>query len=369
MALPGSGTISLNDIYYEFPGTLDDPTSAAPVGIDEYYRGGTYVPYIAENYGIPTSGTIAFNNFYNGVGYFNFEQYWSGGNVFYYNLRNQLVSGGWDTVKPVYAKITCSSTSNFGSIVPSTPGCYIGDLPLGSTVILTIESGGYIEGGAAGTGVGVNGGTGLLIEFSNTKLYNYGTIYGGSGKGGNGNGERDGVDTPGSNGGNGGNAILINLPSLKTAFPTIYNYGGIAGGGGGGGGGGKYCIATSCGGTPTFCAPGGGGGGGRGGPRTNVFFANGGDGGPIASGYCPPDGGYTFPGAGSGGSSSSGGLGGVGGTNSGASGGAGGNGGDFGSNGNGGGIGYGGGAGGNAKYTPSGSSTTVVQGSTYGAWA
>ena len=107
MALPGSGTISLNDIYNEFPGTLDDPLSAPPVGLDEYYRGGTYVPYISANYGIPTSGTIAFNNFYNGVGYFNFEQTWSGGGVLNYNLINQLVSGGWDSVKPVYAaKIT-----------------------------------------------------------------------------------------------------------------------------------------------------------------------------------------------------------------------------------------------------------------------
>jgi len=366
MALPSSGTISLSDIYYEFPGTLDDPATAPPVGLDEYYRGGTYVPYISANYGIPTSGTIAFNNFYNGVGYFNFEQTWSGGGVAYYNLISQLVSGGWDAVKPVYAKITISSTSWFFSLAASIPGCYIGDLPLGSKVILTIASGAYIEGGSFSQA----GGTGLLVEFSNTIIYNSGTIYGGPARGGNGDGERDGVHYPGSAGGNGGNAMVLNIPALRGAWPTIYNYGAIAGGGGGGGGGGRYCIATQCSGTPTFCANGGGGGGGRGGPTTSSFYATGGDSGMPASQYCPPDGPFVNASAGQNSTVSYAGAGGAGGQNSGATGGAGGNGGDYGSNGNAGGNGgYGGGLGGYAKYTPSGTSTTVVQGSTYGSWA
>lgn len=368
MALPGSGTISLSDIFYEFPGTLDDPTSAAPVGIDEYYRGGTYVPYISANYGIPTSGTIAFNNFYNGVGYFNFEQTWSGGSVYNYNLINQLVSGGWDSVKPVYAKITISSTSTFLSPYSTSPACYIGDLPLGSTVILTIASGARIEGQS---GLVLNGGIGLLVEFSNTRIYNYGTIYGGAGKGGKGQGTLYSPNTfyPGETGGNGGHALYLNIPTLRGSYPTIYNYGTIAGGGGGGGGGGQYCIATTCSGTPTFCANGGGGGGGRGGPLTNIIFANGGNGGQPAGFNCDGDGPYSTGGAGTGGSVSYAGAGGAAGTNSGATGGVGGNGGNWGESGYTGEDGYGGGDGGAAKTTVAGSSTTVVQGFTYGVWA
>lgn len=367
MALPGSGTISLSDIFYEFPGTLDDP-STSPVGLNEYYRGGTNVPYISVNYGIPTSGTIAFNNFYNGVGYFNFEQTWSGGAVYNYNLTNQLVSGGWDSVKPVYAKITISSTSLFLSPFSTAPACRIDDLPLGSTVILTIASGARIEGMS---GVAMNGGIGLYMEFSNVRIYNYGDIYGGAGKGGKGQGTLYSPNTfyPGEEGGNGGHALYFNLPFLKGSYPTIYNYGTIAGGGGGGGGGGQYCIASSCAGTPTFCANGGGGGGGRGGPLTNIFFANGGGGGQPAGFECSADGPYSVGGAGSGGSGAAAGAGGAGGTNSGVTGGAGGNGGDWGTIGGTGGIGYGGGAAGAAKTTVAGSSTTVVQGATYGSWA
>jgi len=367
MALPGAGTISLSDIYYEFPGTIDDPVTAPPIGLDEYYRGGTYVPYISANYGIPTSGTIAFNNFYNGVGYFNLEQTWSGGVIYNYNLNSQLISAGWDSVKPVYAKITISSTSNFISPFSTAPACYIGDLPLGSTVILTIASGARIEGQS---GLVMNGGIGLLVEFSNTRIYNYGTIYGGAGKGGRGQGTLydPNIFVPGETGGNGGHALYINIPALRGAWPSIYNYGAIAGGGGGGGGGGQYCIATSCSGTPTFCANGGGGGGGRGGPLTSVYYVTGGDGGQPAGYFCSVDGPFVNAGAGQNGAESYAGAGGAGGQNSGARGGDGGNGGDFGQNGNTGGIGYGGGAGGAAKLTYSGTSTTVVQGATYGAW-
>lgn len=57
MTLPASGAISLGDIQTEFGGS--DPAS-----LDEYYRGGTYVPNIAYTQNIPTSGTIAMSNFY-----------------------------------------------------------------------------------------------------------------------------------------------------------------------------------------------------------------------------------------------------------------------------------------------------------------
>ena len=55
MALPSSGTITINDIVTEFGGD-------APHALSEYYRGGSYVT--SNNTDVPTSGTIALSDFY-----------------------------------------------------------------------------------------------------------------------------------------------------------------------------------------------------------------------------------------------------------------------------------------------------------------
>lgn len=57
MALQTSGAISLLDIQNEFGGSN-------PININEYYRGGAYVPNITQNNNVPTSGTISLSNFY-----------------------------------------------------------------------------------------------------------------------------------------------------------------------------------------------------------------------------------------------------------------------------------------------------------------
>ena len=59
MVLQVSGPISLADIQAEFGGTT-------PTSIDEYYRGGAFVPDTAANAGIPTSGLIRLTDFYGG---------------------------------------------------------------------------------------------------------------------------------------------------------------------------------------------------------------------------------------------------------------------------------------------------------------
>lgn len=59
MALQISGTMSLDDIQDEFGG-------ANPININEYYKGGTYVPNTTTNSSIPTSGEISFDDFYGG---------------------------------------------------------------------------------------------------------------------------------------------------------------------------------------------------------------------------------------------------------------------------------------------------------------
>lgn len=59
MPLQSSGAISLNDVQTEFGGSN-------PIGINEYYRGGSNVPDTSANSLIPTSGTIQLDDFYEG---------------------------------------------------------------------------------------------------------------------------------------------------------------------------------------------------------------------------------------------------------------------------------------------------------------
>lgn len=62
MALPSSGKMSLSMIAAEFGGS-------PPHKLSEYYRGGAYVPNITANNNIPTSGPIAFSDFYGATNY------------------------------------------------------------------------------------------------------------------------------------------------------------------------------------------------------------------------------------------------------------------------------------------------------------
>ena len=62
MALPSSGTLSINDIVGEFGGS-------APHSLSEYYRGGPLVKNITQNSSVPTSGTIKITDFYGAVKY------------------------------------------------------------------------------------------------------------------------------------------------------------------------------------------------------------------------------------------------------------------------------------------------------------
>lgn len=61
MTLPASGTITMAQIRAEFGG-------AGSTALNGYYRGGTLVPNVPANSGIPTSGAISLSNFYNASG-------------------------------------------------------------------------------------------------------------------------------------------------------------------------------------------------------------------------------------------------------------------------------------------------------------
>jgi hypothetical protein len=117
---------------------------------------------------------------------------------------------------------------------------------------VTLQSAGNGGGNGAAGNSGFNANT--MPSGAKVTLYNYGTILGGGGNGGQGGQESDGVcsgDANGQAGGAGGHGILTS----SSVTVRVYNYGTIRAGGGGGGGGGRTC-----------CAAGGGGGGGAGTP-------------------------------------------------------------------------------------------------------
>lgn len=62
MTLPSSGQLSINDIVGEFGGS-------APHSLNEYYRGGTFVPNSSLTQSIPTTGTISIEDFYGTTNY------------------------------------------------------------------------------------------------------------------------------------------------------------------------------------------------------------------------------------------------------------------------------------------------------------
>ena len=209
MALPASGTISLNDIKTLFDGVT-------PINISDYYRGGIYTT--PNNLSVPTSGAISISNFYGATAEFTATLSSNATNV---NLRAVAVSQGWDQITPL----------NF-----------------------VVASGVYAYSNSTGT-------AGLIVSgtFANgLKLTNNGFIVGKGGNGGNG-GRMAPFDQYGSIAGSGGSSGGIALTVLSPL--TLYNAGTIGGGGGGGSGGFGGPIGPPTGFYPTN---GGGGGGGQG---------------------------------------------------------------------------------------------------------
>jgi hypothetical protein len=317
MALPTSGNIDLLAIQTEF-GTSGLATSAVAGIPGTSLVGDDLQPdrSLTDFYGRSAGYNIIVNSFQTN-----------------YNLAGAVYYAGWDFVSPVKATITI------------TTGTYI----CGTAYSIALRTGSFPAG-------------------SNITLYNYGTILGSGGDGGNGGYVYAYNNISAGNGGNSGGTCFY----VESAI-TVYNYGTISGGGGGGGGGGAaYCTDAY---TFEVLGPGGGGGGGQGGALTGGNESGvGGLGGGTGSGY--PNGGRgiggTIYGSGSGGAGTN--------YNNGnlAIGGTGGAGGSMGSNGAAGGSGYyfsgfygvksAGGAGGSAGYAVAGNSlvTWGATGTRYG---
>lgn len=211
MALQSSGAISLNDIAGEFGGST-------PHSINEYYRGGAFVPSTVTQ--VPASGTIDFADFYGTQA-----------------AIIQTLSSN-DTNVSVSTIFGSNFTANVAKILIINSGVELGatntnnsalTVPSGMGGTLTIQNAGTISGaGGAGSSsssqAGGNGETALYIGSNNVTVTNTGTIRGGGGGGGR-----------GSNGSNGHSGTVAG----------IYCDGGSGGSGGSGGNGQGYNQSQS----------------------------------------------------------------------------------------------------------------------------
>ena len=187
-ALQASGTISLQDIEEQY-----NPGSNLPSrGLNEFYLGGSLVRANASNNsstnmsaGVPTSGTISFNDFYSKERAFR-KTYSS-------TATNQSADSVFgDDFEVDYPKqIVIDSSQTVGSTSTSNAALTIESNGVGS---ITITNNGSIEG--AGGAAGAAGGNALEVAGSvAVTLVNNGTIKAGGGGGGAGGTGGNGVYT------------------------------------------------------------------------------------------------------------------------------------------------------------------------------
>ena len=211
MAIPASGPISADTIATEFGG-------AVPHGLDEYYRGGPLVPNSPQNSAIPTSGAIAYSNFYGSSNRMLISLTATGSNYNVYDNRGASYQAGKsDITVTVPGTINGTTTGVYAFYVPNQ---------FNAADTVTVVNNGLIQGCG---GVGGAGGPSPTSPAA---------------------------AVAGSPGAVGGAALYVNRPI------TLFNNGTIASGGGGGGGGGGSRVSSGPSKSPTITRRGGGGGGG-----------------------------------------------------------------------------------------------------------
>lgn len=293
MALPSSGTISLSDIQTEFGGTN-------PISMSEYYRGGSFVT--DNNTDIPTSGTIAFDDFYGGVKQFIHTITSDQQEI---DLSTYLTAQGWGGAEPVVV------TVDTGVYIWSDDTA-VGGLTIPSSMngLVTLTNNGYIIG-RGGDGNGNDGGPALVNNATGVTLTNASGAYiaggGGGGYGSVGGGGAGGGDGGSLSGSYPGAGVAGTGGAVGVAGSAGGNgnasAGGGSGGGAGGGGGGYTAIGaglgdqTGGGGGGGRILPGSGGSGGYGSPSQYI----GGDGGSAGNAGNAPNGGGGWGAAGGGG--------------------------------------------------------------------
>lgn len=167
MALPSSGTISLNDIQTEFGGTN-------PISLSEYYRGGSFMS--DNNSNVPTSGTIDLADFH--------------GSVLANSITYEIIGGGGEGAGGYYGGNGASGTD---SSLASSSG----------TSFTTVTA----TGGAGGSGVAPFNGSFRVGEAGEASYYGSGGAGGLNSDSGN---QSPGYNAPatsyGAGGGGGGAA-------------------------------------------------------------------------------------------------------------------------------------------------------------------
>tara|TARA_B100000424_G_scaffold107809_1_gene81112 strand:- start:2763 stop:4187 length:1425 start_codon:yes stop_codon:yes gene_type:complete len=188
MTLQSSGAISLTDIRDEY-----NNGSSAPIELDDYYRGGSFVRANATNNtstnlsaDVPTSANsspLSINDFYGQKRAFR-KTYAS-------TATDQSGVGvfGDDFAVDYPKEIVINSSQTVGATSTSEPALKIDSTGVGT---ITITNNGSIEG--AGGAAGAAGGNALQVDGSvAVTLVNNGTIKAGGGGGGNGGAGGNGV--------------------------------------------------------------------------------------------------------------------------------------------------------------------------------
>ena len=262
MTIKSSGSLALTEIQAEFGGS-------SPISLSEYYRNGAYVT--SNNTGVPTSGAISFNQFYNTVRQFQFT---IANHVQQADLRTLALAAGWDGSAPIVA--TVNSGVYLWSDNIGVGGLTVSNVPSGSI----INNYGYIIGRGGDGGYRwvppQNGGPALVNYAAGISVVNMSGAFIAGGGGGGAGAQDYGGDDQGHGGGGAGGGYGAGLLSgrLGGAGGAIGQYGangqgdyytgGGYGGGAGGGGGGGTQINGGGGGGGGRILPGSGGAGGRG---------------------------------------------------------------------------------------------------------
>lgn len=193
MALQSSGAISLADLATEFG-------DSAPHSMSEFYAGGGLVG--TNNASVPSSGAISLSNFYNATAV----------------LVLDITSNTSD-----YDILTAATAAGYNAATDTTP------------IIVNVAAGVDITATSGNPGIAtgsLNAASDVTINIAATA-----TVCGFDGA----QGANGGINTAGSAGGNGTDAILFAITSGTGTYAVVNSgtVGGGSGGGGGAGGGGS----------------------------------------------------------------------------------------------------------------------------------
>jgi hypothetical protein len=237
MPLQTSGPISLNDIGGFFGATN-------PYAINQFYRGGSYVPNIAANNNVPTSGKISISNFYGAAKTLNTVTYTNTGGTNSFTVPTNVtalvitaVGGGGGSGGSYAGAWTNSYITTYNGATGGSAQSVSGTLTVTPGQTYTINPGGSGSYGLDNWNLGSGGNSGSNANSS----------YSGA----------SGSYNSGGGGGGGGAASIILLGSTPIVVAAGGGGGNAGNGGSGGSGGGSNVLPSGF--TATSASNGGAG--------------------------------------------------------------------------------------------------------------